>query len=96
MLQENEATGSGTVPSSDFLSLFEQTPFDDIDLEYLDAINFTPASNKLVTKTTPVSSIMNDDIRSNLRRIQDKTQQLERERRGIFIFYLFFLFSLLV
>ena len=82
MLQENEAT-NGAVPSSDFLSLFEQTPFDDIDLEYLDAINFTPATNKLVTKATPVSSIMNDDLRTNLRRIQEKTQQLERERRGI-------------
>lgn len=82
MLQENEAT-NGAVPSSDFLSLFEQTPFDDIDLEYLDAINFTPATNKLVTKATPVSSIMNDDLRTNLRRIQEKTQQLERERRDI-------------
>lgn len=82
MLQENESKTT-TAPTSDFLSLFENTAFDDIDLEYLDAINFTPATNKLVSTTTPVSAMMNDDVRRNLRRIQDKTLQLERERRDI-------------
>lgn len=79
--ESQEVTAPNT--NSDFLSLFGTSAFDDIDLEYLDAINFTPPTHKLVSTTTGTSALMNEDTRRNLKRIQDKTIQLERERRDI-------------
>ncbi len=57
---------------NDFLSLFDNSYLDDsIDLDYLEAHN-----QPLATTT------MNEDTRRNLRRIQEKTVELEKERRG--------------
>lgn len=57
---------------SDFLSLFDNTTLDDIDLlDYSETLALEP-----------ISSTMNDETRKNLRRIQDRTLQLEKERRG--------------
>ena len=58
---------------NDFLSLFDNSYLDDsIDIDFLETRN-----QPLATTT------MNEDTRRNLRRIQEKTVELEKERRGI-------------
>lgn len=54
------------------MSLFDN--LDDFDLELLDTLSF----NRFGDKTK-----MNDETLFNLRRIQEKTEQLERERHGM-------------
>ncbi|CAF0721843.1 unnamed protein product [Brachionus calyciflorus] len=56
----------------DFLSLFDT--FDDIDLELLDSLSLSNFGYK---------PKMNEETRISLKRIQEKTEQLERERRDI-------------
>ena len=68
--QDNTTTTTNT--SSDFLALFDNSDFEDIDLDYLDSAALAP-----FTSTT-----MSDETRRNLRRIQERTMELERERRG--------------
>lgn len=55
----------------DFLSLFDN--LDDIDIELLDTFALTSFRNK---------PKMNDETFINMRKIEEKTDQLERERRG--------------
>ena len=70
-LKENNKTAS-----NDFLSLFENSEFDDFEIDYLDTISFTapPAPSK--------GTNMNNEVQNNLQRINDKTIQLEKDRRG--------------
>lgn len=70
-LKENNKTAS-----NDFLSLFENSEFDDLDIDYLDTISFTAPS------APSKGTNMNNDARKNLQRINDKTIQLEKDRRG--------------
>ncbi len=66
-----------TSVNNDFLSLFENSEFDDFDIDYLDTITFTAPSGPAKSGT-----IMNNESRKNLLRINEKTIQLERDRQG--------------
>ncbi len=81
--------------SNDFLSLFENSEFDtDFDVDYLEQLNsFTAAPGTTAAATGPAASvtrnIMSTETRGNLQKIQEKTIQLEKERRGFFNGFLF-------
>ena len=56
-------------------SFLDHSDLEDIDLDYLDSVAIAPFN----------LSTMNDETRRSLKRIHERTLELEQERRGKFI-----------
>ena len=65
--------------NADFFSLFENPELDEFNIDYLEQVSFAPPAPLTVT----ANSKQSDSSRGNLQRIQEKTFQLEKERRGL-------------